>query len=106
MPSSPIGSSLEVLYLDTDAFVSGSLEILTRCMYVVCNTLMITLWPLIEVFYIPLAIMIAPVIVVLSPVIEVLAVAIPTLMAVAFVILAERRTMASMQRRLGPNIVG
>lgn len=37
---------------------------------------------------------------------EVLLVAIPVLLTVAFVTIAERKTMASMQRRLGPNIVG
>jgi NADH-ubiquinone oxidoreductase chain 1 len=30
----------------------------------------------------------------------------PVLLTVAFVTIAERKTMASMQRRLGPNIVG
>ncbi|WYZ46853.1 hypothetical protein EsH8_M_000001, partial (mitochondrion) [Colletotrichum jinshuiense] len=30
----------------------------------------------------------------------------PALLAVAFVTVAERKTMASMQRRLGPNSVG
>lgn len=39
-------------------------------------------------------------------VIEVLLVTIPVLLTVAFVTIAERKTMASMQRRLGPNIVG
>lgn len=39
-------------------------------------------------------------------VLEVLAVTIPVLLTVAFVTIAERKTMASMQRRLGPNIVG
>lgn len=39
-------------------------------------------------------------------VLEVLAVTIPVLLSVAFVTLAERKTMASMQRRLGPNAVG
>ncbi|KAF7848143.1 hypothetical protein BT93_L2256 [Corymbia citriodora subsp. variegata] len=39
-------------------------------------------------------------------IIEVLSVTIPVLLAVAFVTVAERKTMASMQRRLGPNIVG
>jgi NADH-ubiquinone oxidoreductase chain 1 len=39
-------------------------------------------------------------------IIEVLAVTIPVLLTVAFVTVAERKTMASMQRRLGPNIVG
>jgi NADH-ubiquinone oxidoreductase chain 1 len=39
-------------------------------------------------------------------IIEVLLVLIPVLLTVAFVTVAERKTMASMQRRLGPNIVG
>lgn len=38
--------------------------------------------------------------------IEVLVFIIPVLMIVAFVTVAERKTMASMQRRLGPNYVG
>ena len=38
--------------------------------------------------------------------IEVLLVTLPVLLIVAFVTVAERKTMASMQRRLGPNIVG
>jgi NADH-ubiquinone oxidoreductase chain 1 len=38
--------------------------------------------------------------------IEVLLVLVPALLAVAYVTVAERKTMASMQRRLGPNIVG
>ena len=37
---------------------------------------------------------------------EVLAFTIPILLSVAFVTIAERKTMASMQRRIGPNIVG
>ena len=37
---------------------------------------------------------------------EVLFVVIPVLLVVAFVTIAERKTMASMQRRLGPNVVG
>ena len=37
---------------------------------------------------------------------EVLIVTIPVLLIVAFVTIAERKTMASMQRRLGPNMVG
>src|ERR1700716_4353812 len=40
------------------------------------------------------------------PIIEVLLVVVPALLSVAFVTIAERKTMASMQRRLGPNIVG
>src|SRR5947209_652119 len=42
----------------------------------------------------------------LISIIEVLLVTVPTLLIVAFVTIAERKTMASMQRRLGPNIVG
>jgi NADH-ubiquinone oxidoreductase chain 1 len=39
-------------------------------------------------------------------IIEVLIVTVPALLTVAFITIAERKTMASMQRRLGPNIVG
>jgi NADH-ubiquinone oxidoreductase chain 1 len=39
-------------------------------------------------------------------IVEVLLVVIPMLLSVAFVTISERKTMASMQRRLGPNIVG
>lgn len=39
-------------------------------------------------------------------IIEVLVVTLPVLLTVAFVTIAERKTMASMQRRLGPNTVG
>ena len=39
-------------------------------------------------------------------IIEVLLVVIPVLLTVAFITIAERKTMASMQRRLGPNVVG
>jgi len=42
----------------------------------------------------------------LIAVIEVILVVVPALLTVAFVTVAERKTMASMQRRLGPNIVG
>ena len=42
----------------------------------------------------------------LISIIEVLLVTIPVLLTVAFVTVAERKTMSSMQRRLGPNIVG
>jgi len=42
----------------------------------------------------------------LIAIIEVLIVTVPVLLSVAFVTVAERKTMASMQRRLGPNIVG
>jgi NADH-ubiquinone oxidoreductase chain 1 len=37
---------------------------------------------------------------------EVLILIIPVLLTVAFITIAERKTMASMQRRLGPNLVG
>jgi NADH-ubiquinone oxidoreductase chain 1 len=40
------------------------------------------------------------------PVLEVLVVVVPALICVAYVTVAERKTMASMQRRLGPNAVG
>jgi NADH-ubiquinone oxidoreductase chain 1 len=43
---------------------------------------------------------------ILIPIIEVVLVVVPSLLTVAFVTVAERKTMASMQRRLGPNIVG
>jgi NADH-ubiquinone oxidoreductase chain 1 len=43
---------------------------------------------------------------ILIPIIEVLILTLPVLLSVAFVTVAERKTMASMQRRLGPNIVG
>jgi len=39
-------------------------------------------------------------------VIEVLLLSVPVLLTVAYITIAERKTMASMQRRLGPNIVG
>ena len=42
----------------------------------------------------------------LTSIIEVIVVTLPVLLTVAFVTGAERKTMASMQRRLGPNIVG
>src|ERR1700712_1512131 len=42
----------------------------------------------------------------LISIIEVILVTVPALMSVAFVTVAERKTMASMQRRLGPNSVG
>jgi NADH-ubiquinone oxidoreductase chain 1 len=41
-----------------------------------------------------------------APILESLFVIIPMLLAVAFVTVAERKTMGSMQRRLGPNIIG
>src|SRR5580704_11809759 len=39
-------------------------------------------------------------------IIEVLLITIPILLIVGYVTVAERKTMASMQRRLGPNVVG
>jgi NADH-ubiquinone oxidoreductase chain 1 len=39
-------------------------------------------------------------------IIEVVLVLVPALIAVAYVTVAERKTLASMQRRLGPNVVG
>jgi NADH:ubiquinone oxidoreductase subunit H len=39
-------------------------------------------------------------------ILEVVLVVVPGLLAVAYVTVAERKTMASMQRRLGPNFVG
>lgn len=42
----------------------------------------------------------------LVSIVEVLLITVPALLTVAFVTLAERKTMASMQRRLGPNIIG
>lgn len=42
----------------------------------------------------------------LTSLLEVILVLIPSLLSVAFITVAERKTMASMQRRLGPNIVG
>lgn len=42
----------------------------------------------------------------LVSILEGLLVTLPVLLSVAFVTVAERKTMASMQRRLGPNIVG
>ena len=43
---------------------------------------------------------------VLIPILEVVLVVVPALLVVPFTTIAERKTMASMQRRLGPNIVG
>lgn len=42
----------------------------------------------------------------LISIIEGLLVIVPALLSVAFVTIAERKTMASMQRRLGPNTTG
>src|ERR1700749_521070 len=39
-------------------------------------------------------------------ILEILLLSLPALLTVAFVTIAERKTMASMQRRIGPNIVG
>ncbi|MCL6362628.1 hypothetical protein EXT49_21775 [Pectobacterium polaris] len=39
-------------------------------------------------------------------ILEVVIIVVPVLLSVAFVTVAERKTMASMQRRLGPNAVG
>ena len=43
---------------------------------------------------------------VIISILEVLINTVPVLLTVAFVTVAERKTMASMQRRLGPNITG
>lgn len=43
---------------------------------------------------------------IIIPILEVLILTVPALLAVAYVTVAERKTMASMQRRLGPNAVG
>lgn len=43
---------------------------------------------------------------ILISILEVVLVVVPALLVVAFTTVAERKTMASMQRRLGPNIVG
>lgn len=37
---------------------------------------------------------------------EILIVLVPTLLSVAFMTIIERKVMASMQRRIGPNVVG
>ena len=42
----------------------------------------------------------------LMSILEVVLVVVPVLLSVAFVTVAERKTMASMQRRLGPNSTG
>jgi NADH-ubiquinone oxidoreductase chain 1 len=39
-------------------------------------------------------------------IIETILLMLPALLAVAYLTVAERKTMASMQRRLGPNVVG
>jgi len=43
---------------------------------------------------------------IITPLLEVMVLILPALLAVAYVTVAERKTMASMQRRLGPNVVG
>jgi NADH-ubiquinone oxidoreductase chain 1 len=43
---------------------------------------------------------------ILYNILEILIVFVPILMTVAFVTIAERKVMASMQRRCGPNAVG
>jgi NADH:ubiquinone oxidoreductase subunit H len=43
---------------------------------------------------------------ILFNILEILIILVPVLMAVAFVTIAERKIMASMQRRCGPNAVG
>jgi len=40
------------------------------------------------------------------PLIEVLIILVPVLMTIAFVTISERKVMAAMQRRCGPNAVG
>jgi NADH-ubiquinone oxidoreductase chain 1 len=42
----------------------------------------------------------------LISIIKVILLVLPSLIAIAYVTVAERKTMASMQRRLGPNAVG
>ena len=44
--------------------------------------------------------------VILNSILKIIAITIPLLLGVAFLTLAERKVMASMQRRKGPNVVG
>ena len=43
---------------------------------------------------------------ILTNLIQILTIVVPLLVAVAYLTLAERKVMASMQRRKGPNVVG
>src|SRR3978361_1043745 len=42
----------------------------------------------------------------ITSILEVILITVPALLIVAYVTVAERKTMASMQRRLGPNVIG
>jgi NADH-ubiquinone oxidoreductase chain 1 len=42
----------------------------------------------------------------ITSILEVILVTVPALLIVAYTTVAERKTMASMQRRLGPNVIG